>query len=272
MLLDGIRLDRTASTPLRRQLAYHLEARILGGQIRPGRRLPSVRRVAELLGLHRNTVSAAYRDLIRKGLARSRPGSGVYVQLSGTGNGAAPALLVPAGPATFSVQCEDLRLSRVLCAELASRLSLDVQAGHAVRAAGVEIRLAPAAGFIRSVTCTKRPAVVVVISDSDVVQRLASATVLIQSGEGIGYLPAAPSAGPGLDRVARQASVVFADHSTLPAARARLGPGVRPLSIVSEYSYGRILRFAYRHEACQREAARASGAAEPSTTPGGLRP
>ena len=80
MILHGIILDRGSRMSLRRQLVGHLEARILGGQIGPGRRLPSVRRAEELLGLHRNTVAAAYRDLVHAGLVRTRPGSGVYAR------------------------------------------------------------------------------------------------------------------------------------------------------------------------------------------------
>lgn len=43
------------------------------------RRLPSVRRLAVVAGVHRNTAAAVYRDLQRFGLVRGVRGSGTYV-------------------------------------------------------------------------------------------------------------------------------------------------------------------------------------------------
>ena len=64
-------LNRRGGVPLRDQLLAQLELKILGGGIAPGQRLPSVRVLARRLGLHPNTVSAAYRDLERAGHVRA---------------------------------------------------------------------------------------------------------------------------------------------------------------------------------------------------------
>ncbi len=73
-------LNRRGGVPLHDQLLAQLEMKILGGHIAPGERLPSVRVLARRLGLHANTVSAAYRDLERAGHVELRRGAGVFVR------------------------------------------------------------------------------------------------------------------------------------------------------------------------------------------------
>lgn len=70
--------------PVRRQLSTRVAGLIRDGRLRPGARLPSVRLLAEEVGVHRNTVSAAYRELAAAGLVESRRGSGVYVRAPGS--------------------------------------------------------------------------------------------------------------------------------------------------------------------------------------------
>src|SRR5690606_31837682 len=66
-------------TPLHRQVAGALRTAIVSRELRPGDRLPSTRGLARDLGLSRNTILAAYDQLIAEGLAESRPGSGTLV-------------------------------------------------------------------------------------------------------------------------------------------------------------------------------------------------
>lgn len=73
-------LNRTGGVPLHDQLLAQLELKILTGNISPGERLPSVRALARRLGLHANTVSAAYRALQEAGHVELRRGAGVYVR------------------------------------------------------------------------------------------------------------------------------------------------------------------------------------------------
>ncbi len=49
------------------------------GRLRPGDRVPSVRRLADLTGMNRKTVHRAYSALAREGLLQVRPGSGTFV-------------------------------------------------------------------------------------------------------------------------------------------------------------------------------------------------
>jgi DNA-binding transcriptional regulator YhcF (GntR family) len=72
-------LNRRGGVPMRGQLVAQLELQILGGALKPGQRLPSVRALARRLDLHANTVSAAYQDLAASGHVERRRGAGVFV-------------------------------------------------------------------------------------------------------------------------------------------------------------------------------------------------
>ena len=75
----NIVLNRDGDAPLRAQLALQIEVAIVTGQLEPGRKLPSVRELARRLGLHHNTVAAAYAELTNRRLIKARRGSGIYV-------------------------------------------------------------------------------------------------------------------------------------------------------------------------------------------------
>ncbi len=89
-----LRVYREDDTPLYIQAADVLRSRILGGEFRPGDKLPSVRRLSDELGVNPATVVAAYRILTSEGLAEARPGSGAYVPEGLT----PPAAGIEAGP------------------------------------------------------------------------------------------------------------------------------------------------------------------------------
>jgi DNA-binding transcriptional regulator YhcF (GntR family) len=74
-----LRIQRGSEVPPRRQIALRLEAGIRDGGYADGAKLPSVRAMGQRLGVHRDTVAAAYRELGRQGLVTAVPGSGVYV-------------------------------------------------------------------------------------------------------------------------------------------------------------------------------------------------
>lgn len=61
-------VDRGSSAPIYKQIEAAFEKRILNNEIPYGSRLPSERKLAELLDVHRNTVIKAYRHLIDKEL------------------------------------------------------------------------------------------------------------------------------------------------------------------------------------------------------------
>ena len=72
-------LELDGEGPLYRQTYRALRARILEGVLTPGSRLPATRDLARELGLSRNTVVEAYRQLVDEGYAQSRVGDGTRV-------------------------------------------------------------------------------------------------------------------------------------------------------------------------------------------------
>jgi GntR family transcriptional regulator/MocR family aminotransferase len=72
-------LDRRAGVPLYRQLYDGLRDAILSGRLRPGARLPSTRVLAGDLATSRNTVLAAFGQLLAEGYLEGRVGAGTTV-------------------------------------------------------------------------------------------------------------------------------------------------------------------------------------------------
>jgi GntR family transcriptional regulator/MocR family aminotransferase len=79
VLLDAIRLDRAAPAALGRQIHAAIRTMVLDGTLPPGARLPSSRALAEGWGLARNTVVAAFEQLVAEGFLNPARGAGVFV-------------------------------------------------------------------------------------------------------------------------------------------------------------------------------------------------
>ncbi|MEJ8674971.1 PLP-dependent aminotransferase family protein [Chromobacterium amazonense] len=88
------RLQRGHGENLSRQLYRHLRELIRQTRLAPGSAVPASRQLAETLALGRNTVLAAYEQLIAEGYLESRHGSGTYVcqAFASTASPAAAAL------------------------------------------------------------------------------------------------------------------------------------------------------------------------------------
>lgn len=70
-----ITLDDESREPKYRQIVAQVRQRIEAGVVRPGDRLPSTRRLAGVLGIHRSTVAIAYQELWALGFVDLNPGS-----------------------------------------------------------------------------------------------------------------------------------------------------------------------------------------------------
>jgi DNA-binding transcriptional regulator YhcF (GntR family) len=74
-----ITLDQSSPEPLSEQLSAAIADRIRRGSLAPGRRLPTIRALAEDLELAPNTVAKAYRALEASGLIKGRGRQGTFV-------------------------------------------------------------------------------------------------------------------------------------------------------------------------------------------------
>jgi len=73
-------LSRKSPVSMREQISTQVMLGVISEDLKPGQRVPSVRELARSHKIHANTVSAAYRDLVRRGWLETRRGSGVYVR------------------------------------------------------------------------------------------------------------------------------------------------------------------------------------------------
>jgi DNA-binding transcriptional MocR family regulator len=97
----SFRIFKEDDSPLYVQAAAAIRAGILDGDLRPGDRLPSVRKLSDELGVNPATVVAAYRILGSEGLLEARHGSGVFVSDTALGSPsleAVPELTKPSSP------------------------------------------------------------------------------------------------------------------------------------------------------------------------------
>ncbi len=81
-ILAAATLERDSSTPLFRQLYVHLKDAILDGRIAAGVRLPATRSLCGLLNVSRQTVLAAYEQLMAEGYLQGTVGKGTFVSAS----------------------------------------------------------------------------------------------------------------------------------------------------------------------------------------------
>ncbi|WP_030395063.1 TetR/AcrR family transcriptional regulator C-terminal domain-containing protein [Kitasatospora purpeofusca] len=183
-----------------RRIAADLRRRITSGELAPGARVPSNRRLAEDWGVALATATKALTVLRSEGLVEARPRVGTVVA-------AAPA---PAGPAAPRPSAEEGELSRErLIAAALGIADAEGLAALSMRAVAARLGVAPMTAY-RYVT-----------SKDELVLLAADAAF----GEA-GY-PADPPAGwrPRLELGARTLWSLFRRHPWL----AELGPVTRPL-------------------------------------------
>jgi len=101
----GILQDASRDGGLARTLHRQLRTAIIEGRLPAGFALPSSRQLASQLQIGRNTVVAAYDQLVAAGFARSRPGARLTVCTPGAADTAAAA------PAEGPARTEDQRIA-----------------------------------------------------------------------------------------------------------------------------------------------------------------
>lgn len=74
-----ITLEAVSTVPPYEQIRAQIVGQVASGQLQPGDRLPTVRALAEDLGVAANTVARAYRELEQAGVIETRGRSGSFV-------------------------------------------------------------------------------------------------------------------------------------------------------------------------------------------------
>jgi len=77
-MLD-VKIDREDAVALHEQVAAEIRRAIADGEAKPGERLPPARDLAAVIGVNRNTVLRALRELRDEGLLEFRRGRGITV-------------------------------------------------------------------------------------------------------------------------------------------------------------------------------------------------
>ena len=90
-LLSIASLKAEGAAPRYEQVADALRQSIRAGQLKPGDRLPTVRRLASELGVSLTTVTAAFKSLAEDGLTRGEIGRGTFVERVGYEFACSPA-------------------------------------------------------------------------------------------------------------------------------------------------------------------------------------
>jgi len=78
-----ISINKESAVPIRDQLIEQLGLQIASGSLAAHEKLPSIRALADRLGVHYSTITAAYNHMADVGLLEVRQGSGVRVASSG---------------------------------------------------------------------------------------------------------------------------------------------------------------------------------------------
>ena len=72
-------IDRACTTALVAQIAHGIAEHVRHGRLRAGQALPGTRGLARTLGVHRNTVIAAYAELVSEGWVTAHAARGTFV-------------------------------------------------------------------------------------------------------------------------------------------------------------------------------------------------
>ncbi len=72
-------VDFKSRRPIYEQLVENVSSLVLRGILKPNDSIPSVRQLAQELGINPNTIHKAYAELERRGIIYSSPGRGSFV-------------------------------------------------------------------------------------------------------------------------------------------------------------------------------------------------
>ncbi len=74
-----LQIDFRSGLPIYTQIVNQIQAQVVGGILKPGDQLPTVRALAEELRVNFNTVARAYRILDEERIISTQQGRGTYI-------------------------------------------------------------------------------------------------------------------------------------------------------------------------------------------------
>ena len=89
--MTDLHVDPSGQDPPYEQIRTQIAGQVASGELPPGTRLPTVRALAEILGIAPNTVARAYRELERTGVVSTRGRNGTVVNGDGSDRAAKEA-------------------------------------------------------------------------------------------------------------------------------------------------------------------------------------
>jgi len=78
-LIENIHLDFRSGVPIYTQIVEQVKQQVVGGKLKPGDQLPTVRALALELRVNFNTVARAYRLLDEASIISTQQGRGTYI-------------------------------------------------------------------------------------------------------------------------------------------------------------------------------------------------
>lgn len=112
--VDAIQVDPASATPPFEQVRAHIAGLIASGDLPPGTKLPTVRKLAADVGLAANTAARVYRELESDGLIATHGRRGTFVssEITEAGSRSEVATQARDAAAEFTKRSRQLGLSR----------------------------------------------------------------------------------------------------------------------------------------------------------------
>ncbi|OEG61812.1 GntR family transcriptional regulator [Halanaerobium saccharolyticum] len=73
-------IDFNAAYPIYEQVIEEIKKELVRGELRPGEKLPSQRKLAKKIEVNPNTVQRAYREMEQRGLVETKRGRGTFIK------------------------------------------------------------------------------------------------------------------------------------------------------------------------------------------------
>ncbi|MFP4371997.1 MAG: GntR family transcriptional regulator [Halanaerobium sp.] len=73
-------IDFNAAYPIYEQVIEEIKKEIVRGELKPGAKLPSQRKLARKIDVNPNTVQRAYREMEQRGLVETKRGRGTFIR------------------------------------------------------------------------------------------------------------------------------------------------------------------------------------------------